>query len=146
MVATSIELVGAKELRAKLQSMTADVRKAASDAVVGSAVELRADVVKSIHRWPASGRIYTKYNPSRTHQASAPGQAPMTDTGRLANSVFFDKVGDLTAVVGSNLIYALYLEHGTTQMAARPFFRPAVERMRPKFNKRLEAAIRGATQ
>lgn len=83
-------------------------------------------------------------NLSLTHQASAPGQAPMSDTGRLASSIEFDQIGPLTATVGSNLIYAKWLEYGTRKMAPRPFFRPAVERMRKDFSKRLEAAISGA--
>mgnify|MGYP002281215639 FL=1 len=73
----------------------------------------------------------------------------MTDTGRLVNSIEFDQAvvgGSLSATVGSALAYALYLEYGTSRMAARPFFRPAVERMRPKFQADLEAAINGATR
>jgi HK97 gp10 family phage protein len=50
-------------------------------------------------------------------------------------------LGDLTASVGSELNYAPWLEYGTSRMAARPFFRPAVERMRPKYIGKLEDLI-----
>jgi HK97 gp10 family phage protein len=139
-----IKLEGRKEMQAALREMSDDVRQAASRAVIGTAVEMRGDVIKSIQHGPASGRAYRKYNPNRVHRASAPGQAPMTDTGRLASSITFDQRGDLTAVVGSAIVYAVYLEYGTSQMAARPFFRPAVEAVRAKFERRLEAAIGGA--
>lgn len=145
MAKVNFKVKGGKALRDALSSMSAEVQAEAGKAVLGSAVELRSDVVKAVHSGPASGRVYKKSNPNRTHQASAPGQAPQTDTGRLASSIFFDKVGDLTAVVGSSVIYALYLEYGTSRMAARPFFRPAVERMKPKFQRRLELAIERAT-
>lgn len=139
-----IALEGSKELQAALREASADVRDAVSKEVVATAIRLRKDVVRSIQRGPASGRTYRKYQPRRTHQASAPGQPPMSDTGRLASSIEFDQIGPLTATVGSRLAYAVYLEYGTRKMAARPFFRPAVERMRKDFGKRLEAAISGA--
>lgn len=141
----NFKVKGGDALRAALSNMSTEVQAEVGKAVLGSAVELRGDVVKAVHNGPASGRVYKKTKPNRTHQASAPGQAPQTDTGRLANSIFFDKVGDLSAVVGSSVIYALYLEYGTTRMAARPFFRPAVEKMKPKFRRRLERAIERAT-
>lgn len=141
-----IQLKGSEALRKQLAAMSSEVRAEVGKAVIGTALELQGDIKRSIQRGPASGRVYQKYNPRRTHQASAPGQAPMSDTGRLANSIFFDKAGELTAVVGSSIVYALHLEYGSTRMGARPFFRPAVERMRPKFQTRLEAAVRRATQ
>lgn len=142
----TITLSGAKELQAAITGMSEDMRAEVGKAVMGTAVELRRDVIKSVQSGPASGRVYQKYNPRRTHQASAPGQAPMSDTGRLANSVYFDTVNQLTATVGSRLIYALYLEYMPPTRGGRPFFRPAVEAVRVKFNARLEAAVRRATK
>lgn len=137
----AIRLEGSKELQAALQRASKDIRDAVSRAVVGTALELQGNIKTSIARGPASGRTYEKYNPRRTHTASASGQPPMTDTGRLVNSIEFDKIGDLTATVGSKLAYATYLEYGTSRMAARPFFRPAVEKITPKYQERLEKAI-----
>ncbi len=142
----SIELVGKREFDAAVQRTIAGVRDGVEQAVVAAAIEGRAEVVQSIQRGPASGRIYQKSNPRRTHQASAPGQAPMSDTGRLANSIFFERINSRTAAFGSNLIYALYLEYGTSKIAARPYFRPAAEKIRVKFAGMVETAIRRATQ
>src|SRR6056297_1304389 len=114
-----IRLEGSKQLQAALRNMSDEVRAEVGKEVLATAVKLRGDVVKSIQRGPASGRTYRKYNPRRTHTASAPGQPPMTDTGRLANSIEFDRQGDLTATVGSKVAYAAYLEYGTSRMAAR---------------------------
>lgn len=139
-----ITLAGSDALIRELRKMPQEIQDAASRAVMATALEMRGDAVKRIQRGPNSGRVYRKYNPSRMHQASAPGQAPASDTGRLANSITFDQIDDLTATVGSRLAYAVHLEYGTTNMAARPYFRPAVNAAREKFNARLEAAILGA--
>ena len=142
----TIRLEGSDQLQRQLRRLSDDLREEAGRTVLATAIEMRADIVTSIQRGPASGRTYKKSNPTRTHTASAPGQPPMSDTGRLANSITFDRVGDLTATVGSNLNYAPWLEYGTSRMAARPFFRPAVERMRPIYIGKLEDIIRRATQ
>lgn len=149
----SIRLEGSQDLQTALRRMSDDIKDAVGKEVVATAVELRSDVVKSIQRGPASGRTYKKSNPTRTHTASAPGEPPMSDTGRLANSIEFDKVGPLTATVGSNLDYALWLEYGTASMnfaggvgGPRPFMRPAVERIKPLFIGRLEGIIKGAAR
>ena len=142
----TIRLEGSDQLQRELRRLSDDLREEAGKAVLATAVEMRADIVTSIQRGPASGITYKKSNPTRTHTASAPGQPPMSDTGRLANSITFDRVGDLTATVGSALNYAPWLEYGTSRMAARPFFRPAVERMRPIYIGKLEDIIRRAAR
>ena len=149
----TIRLEGSEQLQRQLRRLSDDLREEAGRTVLATAIEMRADIVQSIERGPASGRVYEKYNPRRTHTASAPGQPPMSDTGRLANSITFDRLGDLTAVVGSNLDYAVHLEYGTARMnfaggvgGPRPFFRPAVERMRPIYIGKLEDIIRRAAR
>lgn len=155
----TIRLDGSDQLHRELRRLSDDLREEAGKAVLATAVEMRADIVTSIQRGPASGRTYTHYfytnkngklvqgrKRAKPHQASAPEQPPMSDTGRLANSITFDRVGDLTATVGSALNYAPWLEYGTSRMAARPFFRPAVERMRPIYIGKLEDIIRRAAR
>ena len=138
-----IRLEGSEALQAALREASDDVRKAAAKEVKAAAIRLRKNVVRALSK-PGGGDIYQKYNPRRMHRASAPGKPPATDTGRLRNSIEWDVLGPLTATVGSNVVYSVHLEYGTRRMAARPFFRPAVERMRKEFAKRLEAAISGA--
>ena len=155
----TIRLEGSDQLQRQLRRLSDDLREEAGKAVLATAIEMRADIVKSLDHGPASGRTYTHYfytnkngklvqgrKRAKPHTASAPGQPPMSDTGYLANRITFDRLGDLTAVVGTKVDYALHLEYGTERMAARPFFRPAVERMRPIYIGKLEDIIRRAAR
>lgn len=152
----TIRLEGSDQMRAALREMSGEVRDEVSKAVIGTALDLRDDVIKSI-RQPGTGRTYTHHfftnskgrlrqgkKRAAPHTASAPGMPPASDTGRLIQTIVFERINELTASVGSNLAYATYLEYGTLKIAPRPFFRPAVERIRDTFNRRLEAAISGA--
>ena len=155
----TIRLEGSDQLQRQLRRLSDDLREEAGNVVKAVGIEMRADIVKSLDHGPASGRTYTHYfytnkngklvqgrKRAKPHTASAPGQPPMSDTGYLANRITFDRLGDLTAVVGTKVDYALHLEYGTERMAARPFFRPAVERMRPIYIGKLEDIIRRAAR
>jgi HK97 gp10 family phage protein len=50
-------------------------------------------------------------------------------TGKLQASIDNEVIGD-TARVGSNVEYAGYVEEGTRRMAAQPYLRPALYRVR----------------
>lgn len=136
-----LEIRGTDALAKALQRAGTAAQAAVDDAVEATALELRGDIVKRYQRGAKTGRIYQKYKPRRTHQASAPGQAPATDTGRLANSVVYRRLGLMTAEVSTPVRYGSMLEYGTLRIKARPAWRPAVELMRPKFNRRLQAAL-----
>ena len=137
---TTITLEGGKELAAALRNASKDMVAAVEEAVTATGLELRGDIIKRIQRGPKTGRTYKRRGV--THTASAPGQAPATDTGRLASvGVLFEQVGPVSVTVGSPLVYAAYLEYGTTRMAPRPVWRPAVEAMTPKFRNRLLRAL-----
>ena len=146
MTRVTLELQGGDQLAAALRAYGAAAEKHVGDAVNATGLELRGDIVKAYQRGPASGVTYEKYNPRRTHTASAPGQAPATDTGRLASSVDFKRDGPMSATVGSQVAYAAMLEFGTSRIAPRPAWVPATEAMRPKFRQRLEAALSGAAR
>ena len=87
----------------------------------------------SIQSHSSSGKTYEKYNPRRTHTASAAGNPPNTDTGFLASNItiVFD-IDRLGASVESQAEYSEFLEFGTSKMQARPFLQPALEENRPK--------------
>lgn len=61
-------------------------------------------------------------------KGAARGLAPV-DTGRLRNSINSTVEGN-TAIVGTNVEYAIYQEFGTYKMAAHPFMAPALEACR----------------
>lgn len=145
-MSVTIKLDGGEELLAAIDRLGDQVKDNVSKAVLATALELQSNIKKNIHHGPATGRVYRKYSPKRIHQASAVGQFPATDTGRLANSITFDKENDYTATVGSALTYARMLEYKMPSRGGRPFFRPAVEEIRETFGNRLLMAIEKATR
>lgn len=95
------------------------------DAEAGRAAqELRNIVVQKLST-AGAGRQYKRR--SRTHQASAPGQAPAVDTGRLRQSITVQRLAPGKWRTGTNLDYAFVLEFGSRRTAPRPFMRPAAE-------------------
>jgi len=141
-----MKLEGLEGLQAALGKMTKEIEAEVERAVEATGLELRGEVVKAYQRGPASGITYEKSNPNRTHTASAPGEAPATDTGRLASSVTYKKEGRMGATVGSEIVYAAMLEFGTSRIAPRPAWVPAVEAMRSKFERRMKDAVARATR
>lgn len=78
------------------------------------------------------GKIYSNYSTggrASGHFASAPGEPPASDTGRLLSSIHHKILVENTvfARIGSDVQYAIYLELGTRHMAPRPFLRPALD-------------------
>jgi len=92
---------------------------------------------------PKTGRIYRRGNVE--HQASAPGEAPATDTGDLAGSITSRMRGPLSGEVNVGAEDGPYLEYGTVKtdrLAPRPFLGPSVEEEKPNFEREMAAAIR----
>ena len=119
--------------------------KAAQRAVKLSAVMVHGTAVQSITDGNKSGETYTKYNPRRTHRASAAGEPPAADTGYLHNNIIFDIDADgFGASVERRAEYSEALEFGTSKMQARPFLQPAVEENRPKIRALITQMMRGA--
>jgi len=117
-------------------------------AVSATGQKVRSDAIKSIQRGIKSGRVYERgpgQNLSQTHQASAPGQAPATDTGRLVSSIKSTNSG-LSGKVFSKLDYAFWLEHGTLSMEPRPYLNPALQANKQYFIDQLTKAVNRAAQ
>ena len=113
-------------------------------ALIGRAGNLvRNTAVQSINQGAKSGVSYTKYNPRRTHTASAAGQPPAADTGLLANNIVLDiDANGFGANVESRADYSTALEFGTSKMAARPFMQPALEENKPKIRRLAKQMIK----
>ncbi|MFC4426206.1 HK97-gp10 family putative phage morphogenesis protein [Deinococcus navajonensis] len=56
--------------------------------------------------------------------------AAPVDTGRLRQSIGVQKVSDGHYRVGTNVVYAPFVEFGTRHNRAQPFLRPAFEKVR----------------
>jgi len=122
----------------------------------GGNIEVRAKL--AIQTGPKTGRVYgaetvvgfnTKYLESpvfvahkgkklgddKVHQASAPGEAPANDFGKLAGSIHFDTIGETSGELVVDSEYGPPLEFGTEdgKIAPRPFIGPAVKEERDDF-------------
>lgn len=113
-------------------------------AVQAQALDVRSDIQRRIQRGPKTGATYTRGG--ITHRASAPGEAPATDTGALVSSIQYRAVDALTAEIESRLAYASMLEFGTVHMDPRPSWTPAVEAKRADFTRRVVEAIERAAR
>ena len=97
---------------------------------------VRNDAVQNIAGGAKTGRIYKRGN--ITHQASAAGEYPATDTGQLISGISnkFTNKG-LRGRVESRAPYSMALEFGTRLIEARPFLQPSLEAVRPKIRELL---------
>lgn len=98
--------------------------------------KLSADLVTGAARVGAETSRVVRASAERLKK-SAQGKAPHR-TGALAQSIGVDLYGDgrsvgLTAVVGPSVRYGLFVERGTSKMAAQPFMAPAFEEESPRF-------------
>lgn len=144
--------------------LTESAIAAVVEAIRVGATLIENDAKQAVARGPKTGRVYEyRYKTNRAtggifpsekrgtpHQASAPGEAPATDTGRLLNSIVSDAVrSEKFGVVGfvdARTDYATYLEYGTRKMAARPFMLPAFERNRARIGDLIKLGLATATQ
>jgi HK97 gp10 family phage protein len=140
----SVTIEGDKQLIAALKKLGEEAERYVDDAVNATGLELRGDIIKRYQRGPASGITYTRGSVS--HTASRAGEAPATDTGRLASSVTFTNTGKGSAEVSTDVEYGAMLEFGTQAIEPRPAWRPAAQEMEPKYQRRLEAALAKATK
>jgi HK97 gp10 family phage protein len=140
-----MQLTGIPQLQKALAEFAINADRELENIVRGTAQNIRGHAIKSILRGQKSGTEYQKYSPKRKHRASAPGQAPATDTGRLAGSIAANIDGKKAEIV-ANAEYAAWLEFGTQEIKPRPFMFPAMELERPKWNKRLEGVVEKAAK
>ena len=84
---------------------------------------------------PKHGRIYSRGG--RLHQASAPGEPPAVDTGKLKNAIITEMETPLRAHVIANTPYARILE----MRRRRKFFKPVVDGLKDWFVQSIDAAL-----
>lgn len=105
------------------------VHKAAFRGLVRATEMVRNEAISLIQNGQKTGRIYRRHGV--VHQASAPGEAPASDTGALVNSIVTEyNYAELTGIVRAKLQYGNFLEYGTQTIEPRPFMRPALATVR----------------
>lgn len=138
-----IEIKGLKEVQDAIRAYQGDISKQLGLIVNAAALEAVSDVRRAIQGPPKTGREYARGR-DKIHRASAPGQAPATDTGTLVSSIYNEDRGQYAKAIGSRLPYAYILEFGwfpNPEGTKRPAWIPAVERATPKMLKRVQLAI-----
>jgi HK97 gp10 family phage protein len=92
-----------------------------------------------------TGKLYQKYEPRRSHRASAPNQPPARDTGFLVSQITMNVDVKANGTVIGQIIsaapYSKALEFGTTQMTERPFMQPALEKNRRKIERMFKKGV-----
>jgi len=117
------------QLRRKFRNYEKELDKAIMAGLYSAGLEMEATAKRSITEGGKTGRVYQRR--SVTHQASAPGQAPASDTGRLVQSINLRTSSSSMAIEivagggSGNVRYANALEFGTKNILPRPFMHPA---------------------
>ncbi len=117
------------------------VNRGANRGVFKAATRVHEVSVGQILRTKKTGTIYRRR--SVLHQASAPGEAPASDTGALVQSgTVIRDPANLAARVNYSVSYAASLEFGTERMEPRPFLRPSLDFMRDQIPRIVSTEIR----
>jgi HK97 gp10 family phage protein len=119
------------------------MRRGAMRGVVRATEAVRNEAIRLMLDSEHTGHIYGR----RRHQASAPGEPPAPDTGRLIGSITttYDQK-NLTGKVVVGAQYGLYLEFGTQRMEPRPFLRPALANMQGEITRVITEEIQRGLQ
>jgi hypothetical protein len=130
----SLKKVRLDSYQKNLRQLSQVVGKAAA----GIEGEAKSSILKS------SG----KYKQYGDHWSSPPGSPPNNDTGNLANSIGHRMTGATSAEVFVSAKYGVPLELGWiaksgNHVPARPFLRPAVEKVAPSFQAAVKVILKG---
>ncbi|MCJ7828162.1 MAG: hypothetical protein MUP81_00280 [Dehalococcoidia bacterium] len=108
------------ELNLKIKEATAQVLKAAREAMRDTVIDVTHDAVEGSPVLTGNNRR------SIMGEASGFGGGQVVDQSKIEGAVF------------STSGYGGFLETGTRKMAARPYFKPAADRNVPKFPQRMK--------
>jgi len=139
---------GAEALKIALASFYKEVGKEVGKAIFKSGRLVQSAAVQSIQKPQGVGQWVTRYHAGQQpyeHLASAPGQAPNTDTGELVRGIQVERQGAdvIVGVESSQDQKALALEFGNEDgtLAPRPFLFPALEKNRQRIDDLIREAI-----
>lgn len=139
-IKATFKLKGADSLVRLAQGATARVRAAARGVIATYVIKIERKLKKELST-PGSGKTYTR--DGTTHQASAPGESPATDTNRYKSNIRHELRRMSGKVVG-DVKYAAPLEFGTQDIEPRPMWRPILNEEADNFFDDLGDAIRQA--
>lgn len=111
------------------------VTDAAASRVIRAFALRTVERMKAAFKLPKSGRVYRVSRTGRTHQASAPGEAPAILMSFLQDSILTTFPTAREGVIAIGAAYAPYLEYGTARMKPRPYIAPAIKETIAEFKK-----------
>lgn len=137
-----IRITTTKFVENQLKHAEREITQSVQKAIYKSASLIQADAIRGIQRGKKTGKTYKRRGIQ--HTASAPGEYPASDTGRLASSIRINR-GLLSADVGSDLLYAKILEPDSltseSKLQPRPFLEPSYQKNKEKINAYIDKAI-----
>lgn len=145
-----MRIAGRDSLRRKLGDIPKRTRKAVFRVLQQGGQLVADEAARRIIDGPKTGAVRpSKWRKGAKHQASAPGESPASDSGRLAQSITW--VGQEAALqvdIGTATPYAAPLELGTEDgtIAPRPFLGPALRDMRGRISAGITEAVRRSTR
>ncbi len=143
----TVQVLGTDKLRARIAITLRGIGKDIAIALRTGAFMVHKDAVDSLTASGKTGHIYSLTHPTRNHQASAPGEAPASDTGELRQGIIVVMDADgMGASVISRAKYSAALEFGTIDMAPRPFMGPAYDKNKDAVSKLISDAVAAALE
>lgn len=119
----------------RLRNISEQMKSRVRDIARKAALDTKSHAIR-LMKGPKHGLVYRRGK--KVHQASAPGEAPAIDTGKLANSIQTDSFGQMGAMVFTDTEYGAILEFAMN----RPFMGPAVEEVREGFLRAVERVLK----
>jgi len=141
--------IDTRGLKRKLDRIEKNQVGAMGRVLLVAAHDVRTEAARSLVGGSKSGVIRKVTKAGKTHQASAPGEAPASDTGSLLRSLFAElRQGGKRpeAIVGTDIAYGPWLEFGTKNMEARPWLEPAFKRRLATIKRLIDDAFRKANR
>lgn len=130
---------GVDQIAGALNNFLFDTEKAIDEAVHATAQSVRKAAIKSIQTVSQGNTVfrYREGGGKYQHVTGKEGEAPNTDTGRLAGSIAVEhEKGSGVAFVGTTVEYGAHLEFG-----GWPWLEPATEDHEETYQKALQNAI-----
>jgi len=119
-----------EQLQRKLQALKVKAPSALAKATYLGANVVLTEIKNTLQKGTRTGKVYKRKRGS--HRASAAGEAPKTDSGRLVNSLNISEGKSLLGMpftsVNSGVEYAHRLEEGDKKIKARPYIKVSVKR------------------
>lgn len=139
------EVVNEENVRKELERKGPELAAAMDGVIKKGALRVANRIVRTLQKGGRSGRTYPRGD-GKTHQASAPGEPPKSDTGFLASQVKPTPTRKDGFVIGASVVvsanYAGFLEFGTSRMDKRPYVRPAIALETPAIRNEAKKAIK----